>query len=463
MQAQFEVALTQAQVDAGVTTADLDRLEALRYTPREERTAWSEVAAAPTTGLLENILQEAVDNLLPLVPPEWLRVERAKPRNTPQSGPLELVGGTRIERRPGAPTRYAKMLLLAIDHLERAVNRDIHTAARLVPELAMLGSQLDHIASLGSLANERLSALHTMDNSRVASCIHELLVGAALVRFGREPKMLREDPEAKTPDFRLENFFFPIVVECKRRVDVLAYERREADHVALLFRALCHRTDQVGWPPLIVEADFETEMHLVTPSEFVERCTQAIANGKPEAMPWGRVVVREGSMPNDASVGRYAPEHLKAVFEHDFSVGQWDGFIGEISMSGRRPPMAIAWRSSSEHARLKKARGITSLFADAAKQVGAGDGGVIYIAYPEGTRAEHADARTADTLKRIRSQEWHYEGGRQIPLVLVSRLYSVATDEGMPDFVENTQQIVDAKYSSIERYFPELVFTYPAE
>jgi tRNA(Ile)-lysidine synthase TilS/MesJ len=46
-------------------------------------------------------------------------------------------------------------------------------------------------------------------------------------------------------------------------------------------------------------------------------------------------------------------------------------------------PLCLKWRSETEEALTKKARGVTSLWANAARQIPDGEIGFIYIAYPE--------------------------------------------------------------------------------
>jgi hypothetical protein len=69
-------------------------------------------------------------------------------------------------------------------------------------------------------------------------------------------------------------------------------------------------------------------------------------------------------------------------------------------------PLCLKWRSESEEALTKKARGITSLWADAVKQIPDGEIGFVYIAYPEGARPGLADARTRHILK-AGTEVWH--------------------------------------------------------
>jgi hypothetical protein len=95
----------------------------------------------------------------------------------------------------------------------------------------------------------------------------------------------------------------------------------------------------------------------------------------------------------------------------------------------------MKWKSESEEALLKKARGIKSLWADAIKQVPDGEMGFIYVAYPEGSRPAIADARTRQIMKEL-NEVWHRWSVRA-PATIVSRLYARALGVGIPDLIEN--------------------------
>jgi hypothetical protein len=89
----------------------------------------------------------------------------------------------------------------------------------------------------------------------------------------------------------------------------------------------------------------------------------------------------------------YSPEYLEEVFGWAAHQDEWVGILCEIEPPARvdvemfMRPLCLKWRSDSEEALLKKARGIKSLWADAIKQIPDGEMGFIYVAYPEGSRA----------------------------------------------------------------------------
>jgi len=98
-------------------------------------------------------------------------------------------------------------------------------------------------------------------------------------------------------------------------------------------------------------------------------------------------------------------------------------------------PLCLKWKSESEEALMKKSRGITALLAAAVDQIPDGDIGFVYVAYPEGSRAELADARTRfirDTAPKF----WHRWLVR-VPVTMINRLYARPLGSGAPDLIES--------------------------
>ena len=120
-------------------------------------------------------------------------------------------------------------------------------------------------------------------------------------------------------------------------------------------------------------------------------------------------------------------------------------------------PLCLKWRSESEEALLKKARGIKSLWADAIKQIPDGEVGFIYVAYPEGARAPVADARTRQIIKEL-NEVWHRWSVR-VPATVVSRLYSRALGAGYPDLIENVLLAATQGEEHWLTKLPQRVFT----
>jgi len=96
----------------------------------------------------------------------------------------------------------------------------------------------------------------------------------------------------------------------------------------------------------------------------------------------------------------------------------------------------MKWKSDSEEALIKKARGVTSLWANAVKQIQDGEVGFVYIAYPEGARPAVADARTNQIMVEA-SGFWH-RWTVVVPAIVINRLYARSVGVGMPDLIESS-------------------------
>jgi hypothetical protein len=109
----------------------------------------------------------------------------------------------------------------------------------------------------------------------------------------------------------------------------------------------------------------------------------------------------------------------------------------------------------------KKARGITSQWGDAMKQIPGGKMGFVYIAYPEVNRAEIADARTREIMDA--SARWHHRWSIAVGTSVINRLYPRALGCGNPDFVESAMPLAPNGDEFFSDLVPSCVFTPPPE
>jgi hypothetical protein len=159
---------------------------------------------------------------------------------------------------------------------------------------------------------------------------------------------------------------------------------------------------------------------------------------------WGSLAVWRLPLCDNISATRlYSPDFLQAAFCWSPSQSDWDGIICEVEppsdiiVQKFRAPFCLKWRSESEEALNKKARGVTSLWADAVRQIPDGEIGFIYIAYPEGARSVIADARTQYILDYMRNKSW-YRWSVRVPATVITRLYARVVGPGCPDLIENS-------------------------
>lgn len=360
------------------------------------------------------------------------------------------------------------MLLVARAYLEGHPDLDIYCASWAVPEVVLLGSTLGEIPHLGEEGSRKLAELPKMPDLDVTSTIFELLVGVASLRRGRRLQMLPASKVSKSPDFRVHDLTMPTTIECKRRQGLFDYELQEAVAARAVYDALCSARGGTlaGW---IFDVEFSVPLPSVAVSEVVGAAQAAAQVGEAQTGPWGTVVARE--LPHVVSLASttrlYSPSLLAEVFGWDFHSQDWDGLICTTAQNASaivdsvRGAGALRWRSSSEEALIKKARGVTSLYGKAVQQIPVGEMGIIYICYDEGARTNIADARTREIMEACR--EWYYDGIKIIPLIVVSRLYHCPKSIGAPDLIEDVIPMFagdepDARASML-RTFPTLVFT----
>ncbi len=433
----------------GVTEDDLEAIERAALPPYDDRWWRHQIVETPPSEYLDEFTPQAVQALLNHVDPDWLRDQATRAHrldDTFLSMPLHIVGGVRIPRAgaPAPPQRFAHMLLVAIDHLEKRDDLDFFSAAGFVPELTALGCRLDLLPSLGPEAVRKFERLPIATDDDVPSMIYELLVGTACVLKGRDIEMLPASGSGKSPDFRLHNMHAPAVLECKRRQGLTRYELEEAAVVERLYEPLREIVKANGLHGSL-EVRFRVPVDRVDPGDFVRTVSPALDQSNDAdgvVAGWGELSYRRLPFTGDTSDTRlYSPDYLQQVFGWSPLDNDWDGLLCEVEPPARirvrrvRLPFCMKWRSDSSEALTKKARGVTSLWASAAKQIPAGEVGFIYIAYPEGQRGEVADARTRHIVAT--SLELWHRWSIRIPVTVIGRLYARPLGPGVPDLIES--------------------------
>jgi hypothetical protein len=338
------------------------------------------------------------------------------------------------------------MLLVCEDHINKKSELDFFAAAMFVPEVAVLGNSLGEIASLGIEAERKFTSLPSLTDDQVTATVFELLVGAACRRQGLDVHMVPEDRSVRfqtTVSLGLSSF--PCAIECKRRLSLTAYELDEARRIEDLYK-LIRPTLQDKGNHCSIEASFCVPLRSVSVADFFDDVLAAVNRDddqEPKSTRWGSLAVRRLAYCGSVPVTRlYSPDFLQHVFSWDPLQTEWDGLLCEvegvlrIDVKSFRMPRCLKWRSESEEALTKEARGITSLWSEAVKQIPDGEIGFIYIAYPEGARPAIADARTRHIMKSL-NESW-YRWSVRVPVTVVSRLYPRAVGVGCPDLIEST-------------------------
>lgn len=435
---------------AGIDEADLEAIERAGLPRYDDRWWRQQIVETPPSEYLDDLTPQAISALLDRVDNQWLKDQAGHPYRLDDnflSAPLHLVAGVRIppSNAATAPQRFAHMLLVSIDHLDKRDDLDFFSAAAFVPELTALGLRLPLLPTLGPEAIRKFERLPFAPDDEVPSTIHELLVGTACAVKGQKVEMLASFGSGKSPDIRVHDLGVPGVVECKRRQGLSRYELDEAAAVEALYNALRPFARRAGLHGAL-EVRFSVPIKRVEQSSFIQPIS-AVLNQTVDlesvATAWGEFAYRRlpivGTVPDTRL---YSPDFLQQVFGWSPADNNWDGLLCEVEPPTRvrvrefRLPFCLKWRSDSPGAITKKARGVTSLWAEAAKQIPAGEVGFIYIAYPEGQRAELADARTRHIVAS--SAEFWHRWSIHIPVTVISRLYARPLGVGVPDLIESS-------------------------
>jgi len=454
LQAEFLREVRHLQRSAGISEAEIRAIERAYESerlPRDTGGYWhNQVLQARSSDDLDHEAAVGLESLLRRVDPKWLRAQAEKPYRLQDSfliEPLHLVSGVRVgvTSDSAGPQRFARMLLLCDDHLKKDWDLDFFAAAMFVPEAAMLGSSVREIDALGPEAQRKFAALPSMTDSDVTATVYELLVGSACLRRGLDVEMVAEDRAQKVPDYRITGLgAIPGAIECKRRLGLTQYELSEAAHVAALY-------ESVRWllwerrAHCSIEVSFHLPVRLVCDDDFAADVRTALGRGEGHeagATRWGTLAVRPLPYSGDVPLTRlYSPDFLQRVFGWDPMQVEWDGLLCQvrppatISVESFRMPVCMKWKSESEEALTKRARGITSLWSDAVKQIPDGEIGFVYVGYPEGARPSVADARTQHILASM-GKFWHRWSVR-VPATVINRLYPRAVGGGCPDLIES--------------------------
>jgi len=462
------------QQRAGISESEIQQFEEweAKQVPKGGEFWQREILQQRETEDLDSQVESGLNKLLEITDLNWLREEAKKNYRLGSAfcgRPLHLVNGVRVGvgNDLPIPQRFANMLLVSEDHIQKNDNLDFHAAAAFVPEIAALGNSLDEISKLGPEAEKKLKALPSMPDDLVSSTIFELLVGAACIRYGLKVRMLEENHSHKSPDFSVEDLPIPCAIECKRRLGLTKYELAEAKLVEELYLEIRKPLLKQGIQS-IIELSFSDPVHLISREKLIETVVDiALENRNIEtfATEWGTLAVRKLPFWSAIDATRlYSSDFLEQVFRWEPAQSDWDGLVCEVEdpsgiiVERAKRPLCVKWRSESAEALTKKARGITSLWADAVKQIPDGEVGFVYIAYPEGAREPLADARTSYILEYMGKKLWH-RWSVLIPVTMVIRLYARSVGVGCPDLIENTLAGAQTGEEFWLKMLPSRVFT----
>lgn len=455
----------------GLSEEDIDLLSD-RSDPGDEvdRRPRLSVAAGEIepTGRVDDHISATYEVLKSVAPADWLRTEwdhghRLADRF--RSTPLSLIRGSRIESEVRPIHRYAQLLGVVDDFRQNRADYDFFAGATLVPQAVALALKIDHLREIQGDINDRLSALWRLPTDTVESTIYELVVGATCVERGRELESLPAG-QAKTPDFRVHDYSFPAVIECKRKQafsDSDIAEERTMRSLFLTLREEVLKHGMIGRFDLILRVEDPPIRDII---DAARRQRFAAYPRTATEYPWGTIgwteLPRRVAFP---ATRLYSPIMLKHVFGWNTDIPVADGIIcqvedpGALELDEVRAPLALTWSNDSPALLRRRARTIAALYGAAFKQIPAGELGIVYASYQEGDRPAIADDRMAFMEKQL--EEWTHRWEIRVPISIVTRLIPRPLAHGAPDLVETGMRIVSGHYGDPSWFadFPTAVYT----
>ena len=326
----------------------------------------------------------------------------------------------------------------------------------------LLGISLEILKEVNG-AGRKLRELHSAPSAETDPRIFELLVAAAFARMGHDVAFI-ETNAGKTADLRLYGEPIPVVIECKRRQAINAYEGKEFSIIHSVFAALAAEREELG---LVGELsiDFREEIvHLPATGivQSIRDITKSLSPYADKETGWGVIHLRPGAISKDLEQTRlYSPGFLEDVFGIDLELGEFDG-ICAVSKNSQSPivervelPFLMRWTSNSEAAIERKMQTVRNLWIEAVDQIPTGEAGLIYLAYEEGHRPSLADART-DTIRSLVSSIYFKRRAISIPMTVISRLFPNTVLEGRPDLIESVIPLVNGDKDDYDFWTAEM-------
>ena len=426
----------------------------------------------PPSRDIDEMLPQAVENLLSQVPGSWWRHQHSLVSEEQRNAvlqPLQLCGRERWPMGFPALHKFANYLVVANDHIGQEPYLDTYTAARAIPQICSLGLSLETLREVKG-ADLKLRQLCRAPDVETDSRIFELLVAAAFARMGHDVGFIEETAQKKTPDLRLYDKPSPMVIECKRKQPLNAYEKREFATMREVFARLCADRKELG---LVGELAIEFKQEIIgLPAagivESVRDITNSLSPYADKETGWGTLHLRPVAVSQEFERTRlYSPEFLERVFGTDLELDEFDGICG-VAANDRFPeveraelPFLLKWASNSPAALQGKLQTIKTLWIEAVNQIPTGEMGLIYLAYEEGHRPLLADART-DAIRELATTIYFKRQAIAVPMTVISRLYPNVVLEGRPDFIESTIPLAEGEWDNYKFWTQEMptrVFT----
>ncbi|HEY2471830.1 MAG TPA: hypothetical protein VGI45_28855 [Terracidiphilus sp.] len=419
---------------------------------------------------IETALERGLARLLEYFPDSWVKrqLERGELLMRVRGvDPPFLLGDISAEPMLQRE-RFGYGLTLSMALLEGDPHFDMYEAPTLVPQIATLCESLSQLQKV-ERGVDKLKELRRAPAGEVDSRIYELLVAARAAEMGRTLSFILTDPRSPTPDLRVHDMHFPVVMECK-----LQSRRSEVEtHAVNLMREIRGWFRQEKQKDSSIIGDLRLRfMKPIAGIRAEEVCKDlldlwsSLNPFREKQFAWGhaewRHLATETTLPTRLKA--FCPLYVEQLISADSKEEGWDGlfllvkdqfgpFADDVKM-----PLCVRWRLESVEDQSALARNVVRLLSEAIQQIPVGEAGILYIGYVDSLRASIADRRTEVIIDAL-PEFGHTKRGIIAPMVEINRLYPHVLDHGLPDLIESAIPATQDRERALHRYFPTLVFT----
>jgi hypothetical protein len=419
---------------------------------------------------IETALEENLQRLLDIFPRSWVEHQLVKAMAVMRcrtKAPPFLIG--QISADPVIEDRFGYGLALAVAMLAESPYFDIYEAPSLVPQITMLCVMLPALEKVeGGIA--KLLELRRVPGREVDSRIYELLVAAGAANMGRQVSFIPVQPGSKTPDLRVHDMLFPVVMECK-----LQSRQSQVENQTIALMRPIHdwfRTERQKGNPILgeIRLSFTSRVGFIDARVICEDLQNLWSGLNPFQRgnyAWGSAEWL--ALPVEKMLSKrlraFCPAYLEELMPGATETGsEWDGLFflveGQFGPTADsiKMPLCVRWRLEHPDDVSAVARNVVRHLREAIEQIPHGEAGIIYIGYVDTLRAALADQRTQGIIDAL-PEFGHTKRSVIAPMVEINRLYPHVSEDGTPDLIENAIHMAQDADHALLRYFPKIVFT----
>jgi len=366
-----------AQIDKVLGDLGIDPDDLKEPLPRQKNRLWQkdlEPDTVPKDKLeMEAALEGGLRQLLEYFPQPWVQRQLERGELLMRTRGLEppfLLGGISAEPMLER-NRFGYGLALSIALIEEDPHFDMYEAPTLIPQIAMLCESLGELQKVeGGI--DKLRELRRAPGTEVDSRIYELLVAARAAEMGRRVSFIPTDPRSSTPDLRVHDMHFPVVIECKlqsRRAEIEAQAVRFMREIRQWFQQERQQNSSIIGD---LRLRFTKPVARIKATDVCKDLADLWSGLNPfqqKQFDWGiadwRHLAPEIGLPTELKA--FCPFYLEQIIARDDDQEDWDGLVllvkeqfGPFAYSVKMP-LYVRWRLESSEDQASLARNVVRL------------------------------------------------------------------------------------------------------